>query len=74
MEYDSADYRYHCRECRHFAPDEERTRLRRELFGRNMPEAYRCKRLHIPVDYLDSPNNPRSAAAGCFHYVKRGRA
>jgi hypothetical protein len=74
MAYDSAGYRYHCGECCHFALDEERTKLRRELFGRNIPNAYYCKKLHIPVDLLDSPNNPTSAAAGCIYYVKRGRA
>ena len=74
MAYDSAGYRYHCGECCHFALDEERTKLRRELFGRNIPNAYYCKKLHIPVDLLDSPNNPASAAAGCIYYVKRGRA
>lgn len=74
MAYDSAGYRYHCCECCHCALDEERTKLRRELFGRNIPKAYCCKRLHIPVDHLDSPNNPTSAAAGCIYYVKRGRA
>lgn len=74
MAYDSAGYRYHCGECCHFALDEERTKLRRELFGRNIPNAYYCKKLHIPVYLLDSPNNPTSAAAGCIYYVKRGRA
>lgn len=74
MAYDNAGYRDHCRECCHCALDEERTKLRREVFGRNIPKAYYCKKSHIPVDYLDSPNNPTSAAAGRIHYVKRGRA
>lgn len=74
MPYDNAGYRDHCYECRHFALDEERTKLIREIYGRYMPKVYYCKKLHIVVDSLDSPDNPTSAAAGRIYYVKRGRA
>lgn len=73
MAYDNAGYRCHCGECRHFALDEERTRLKREVFGELTPKVYRCKKSHIFIDHLDSPNNPSSAAAGCCDYEKAGK-
>ena len=73
MTYDSAGYRDHCGECRHFALDEERTKLKREVFGELIPSVYYCKKLHIFIDHFDSPNNPSSAAAGCIYYEKAGK-
>lgn len=73
MPYDNAGYRDHCYECRNFALDEERTKLIREIYGRYMPKVYYCKKLHIVVDPLDSPNNPSSAAAGCHSFEKAGK-
>lgn len=70
MAYDNAGYRRHCGECRHFELDEERTKLKREVFGELTPKVYYCKKLHIRVDMLDSPNNPSSKAAGCYCYEK----
>ena len=73
MAYDRAGCHYHCIECRHFQFDEERTKLKREVFGALMPNVYYCGKLHIFVEPFDSPQNPSSAAAGCFSYeaVKR---
>lgn len=65
---------HRCGECRHLAPGEERARLRPELSGRNIPNARRCEKPHIPVGLPDSPNDPAGAAAGRIHHVKRGRA
>lgn len=73
MQYDNAGYRDHCYECRHFALDEERTKLKRDVFGELTPKVYYCKKLHIRVDMLDSPNNPSSAAAGCYSFEKSGK-
>lgn len=73
MAYDSAGYRDHCGECRYFALDEERTKLKREVFGKLTPNVYYCKKLHIFIDHLDSPNNPSSAVAGCYSYEKAGK-
>lgn len=73
MPYDRAGYRDHCGECRHFMLNEERTKLRREVFGEHAPEAHYCGKLHIFLSILDSPQNPSSNAAGCFSYEKRGR-
>ena len=73
MAYDSAGYRDHCGECRHFALDEERTNLKRDVFGKLIPMVYYCKKLHIFIDPLDSPNNPSSAAAGCYSFEKAGK-
>lgn len=70
MAYDSAGYHDHCGECRYFALDEERTKLKREVFGKLTPNVYYCKKLHIFIDHLDSPNNLSSAAAGCYSYEK----
>ena len=70
MAYDNAGYRYHCGECRHFKLDEERTKLKHEIFGEHMPDVYFCGKLHIFVEPLDSPNNSSSAAAGCYSYEK----
>lgn len=42
MPYDSAGYRDHCGDCRHFKLDVERTRLRRVLFGEHAPEVHYC--------------------------------
>ena len=70
MAYDSAGYRNHCGECRHFALDEERTNLKREVSGKLTPRVYYCKKLHIFIDHLDSPNNPSSAATGCYSFEK----
>ena len=74
MAYGRAGYRYRCRGCRHRALDGERAKPRRESSGRNIPKACYRKKSHIPVDRLDSPNDPTGAAAGCIHCVKRGRA
>lgn len=71
MPYDRAGYRDHCGKCRHFKLDEERTKLKREIFGEIIPDVYYCAKLHIFVEPLDSPNNPSSAAAGCYSF-KRG--
>lgn len=73
MAYDRAGYHNHCGECRHFSLDEGRTKLKREVFGELMPSVYYCKKLHILIDHLDSPNNPSSAAAGCYSYEKAGK-
>lgn len=73
MAYDSAGYRDHCGECRHFALDEERTNLKRDVFGKLIPRVYYYKKLHIFIDHLDSPNNPSSAAAGCHSFEKAGK-
>lgn len=73
MAYDRAGYHNHCGECRNFALDEERTKRIREIYGRYMPKAYYCKKLHIVVDPLDSPNNPSSASAGCHSFEKDGK-
>lgn len=70
MPYDNACYRDHCYKCSNFAIDEERTKLIREIYGRYMTKVYYCKKLHIVVDSLDSPNNPSSAAAGCHSFEK----
>lgn len=70
MPYDRAGYRNHCGECRYFKLDEERTKLRREVFGEHAPEVHYCGKLHIFVNVLDSPSNPSSNAAGCFSYEK----
>lgn len=70
MAYDSAGYRDHCRECRHFGLDDVQTALRRELYGGRMLEVYRCGKLGIIVEPLDSPQNQTSAAAGCIYYDK----
>lgn len=70
MAYDRAGYHNHCGECRHFALDEERTKYNREIFGEHIPKVYYCEKLHIRVDLLDSPNNPSSAAAGCYSFEK----
>lgn len=70
MPYDNAGYRDHCYKCSNFAIDEERTKLIREIYGRYMTKVYYCKKLHIVVDSLDSPNNPSSAAAGCHSFEK----
>lgn len=73
MAYDRAGYHNHCGECRHFSLDEGRTKLKREVFGELMPSVYYCKKLHIFIDPLDSPNNQSSAAAGCYSYEKAGK-
>lgn len=73
MPYDNAGYRDHCYECRHFVLDEKRTKLMREIYGRYMPKVYYCKKLHIFVEPLDSPNNPSSASAGCYSFEKAGK-
>lgn len=73
MPYDSAGYRDHCGACRHFKLDAERTKLRREVFGEHAPEVHYCEYLGIRVNYLDSPQNPSSAAARCCSYEKGGR-
>ena len=73
MTYDSAGYREHCGECLHFKLDEERTKLRREVFGEHAAPVYCCGKLHIFVNVLDSPSNPSSNAAGCHSYEKGGR-
>ena len=73
MAYDRAGYHNHCGECRHFELDEERTKLKHEVFGELIPSVYYCKKLHIFIDHLDSPNNPSSAAAGCHSYEKFGK-
>lgn len=73
MAYDTAGYSKHCGECRHLALDEERTKYNREIFGEHIPNVYYCEKLHIRVDLLDSPNNPSSAAAGCYIYEKSGK-
>lgn len=73
MPYDRTVYREHCGECRHFALFAERTKLRREVFGRHMASAHYCDKLHIFVSVFDSPQNPSSAAAGCCSYEKGGR-
>ena len=73
MAYDLAGYHNHCGECRHFALDEERTKLKRDVFGELIPSVYYCKKLHIFVEPLDSPNNPSSAAAGCYSFEKAGK-
>lgn len=70
MAYDNAGYRRHCGECCHFTLDEERTKLKREVFGELIPNVYYCGKLHIFVEALDSPNNPSSAAAGCYSFKK----
>lgn len=70
MPYDNAGYRDHCYECSNFALDEELTKLKREVFGELIPSVYYCKKLHIFIDHLDSPNNPSSAAAGCYSFEK----
>ena len=70
MAYDRAGYLRHCGECRHFALDEERTKLKREVFGDHIPKVYYCEKMHIRVDMIDSPNNPSSKAAGCYSYEK----
>ena len=51
MAYDLAGYHNHCGECRHFALDEERTKLKRDVFGELIPSVYYCKKLHIFMDY-----------------------
>ena len=73
MPYDSAGYRDHCGECRHFKLDEERTKLKREVFGEHAAPANYCDKLHIYVSALDSPQSPSSNAAGCFSYERGGR-
>ena len=73
MPYDNAGYRDHCGDCRHFRLDEERTKLRREVFGEHAAPANYCGKLHIFVSTLDSPSNPSCNAAGCFSYEKGGR-
>lgn len=73
MAYDRAGYRRHCGECRHFALDEERTKLKREVFGELTPNVYYCKKLHILIDHLDLPNNPSSASSGCYSFEKAGK-
>ncbi len=73
MPYDSAGYRDHCGDCRHFMLDAERSRLRCEVFGEHAAPVYYCGKLHIFLSILDSPQNPSSAAAGCIKYEKGGR-
>ncbi len=73
MPYDRAGYRDHCGDCRHFKLDEERTKLRREVFGEHATEVHYCGKLHVFVNTLDSPSNPSCNAAGCFSYEKGGR-
>lgn len=73
MPYDSAGYRDHCGDCRHFIPDAEGSRLRREVFGEHAGDVHYCEYLGIRVNYLDSPQNPSSNAAGCCSYEKGGR-
>lgn len=73
MAYDSAGFRDHCRKCRHFEFDDVQTALRREIYGVHMPEVYRCDKLGVIVEPLDSPQNQTSAAAGCIYYEKGGR-
>lgn len=73
MPYDRAGYRDHCGDCRHFKLDEERTKLRREVFGEHAAPAHYCGKLHIFVNVLDSPSNPSCNAMGCFSYEKGGR-
>lgn len=70
MPYDSAGYRDHCGDCRHFMLDEERSKLRREVFGEHAAPAHYCGKLHIFVSALDSPQNPSSNAARCTNYEK----
>lgn len=72
MAHDSAGYRDHCGECRHFMLDAERSRLRCEVFGEHTAPAHCCDKLHFLVSALDSPSNPSSAAAGCFNYERVG--
>ena len=73
MAYDSAGYRNHCSKCRHFWPDADGTALRREVFGRHMPETHRCDKWGVRVDPWDSPQSPISVAAGCIFYERGGR-
>jgi hypothetical protein len=55
MPYDNAGFRDHCGECRHFMLDEERTRLRREVFGEHAGPAHCCGELRVFVGALDLP-------------------
>ena len=73
MSYHRAGYHNHCGECRNFALDEERTKLKREVFGERTPKVYYCKKLNILIDHLDSPSNPSSMAAGCIYYEKASK-
>lgn len=73
MAYDSAGYRDHCHECRHFELDERWTAIYREIYGEHRPEVYRCKKLDIRVKPYDSPQNPTSAVAVCVYYERGGR-
>lgn len=41
MAHDSAGYRAHCGECRHYELDERRTALYRETYGEHMPDVHR---------------------------------
>ena len=65
----TSDY---CGKCRHFEFDDVQTELRREFYGGHLPEVYRCDKLGVIVEPLDSPQNPSSAAAGCIYYNEEG--
>lgn len=73
MAHDSAVYRDHCGECRHFMIDAWLMQIRRYAYGVGAPAAYYCDALRAYVNASDSPQNPISAAAGCVHYEKGKR-
>lgn len=73
MAHDSAGYRDHCRECRHFMIDAWLMQIRRYTCGVGAPAAYYCDARREYVNASDSPQNPLCAAAGCIYYEKGGR-
>lgn len=70
MASDSAGYREHCGECRHFMINAWLIQVRFSAYGVDASAPYYCDALRKYVNASDSPQNPLCAAAGCTKYEK----